>query len=450
MPFRPIKRGESILKRFLPRTLFARGLLIVVTPLVLLQLVTAYVFYDRHWETISWRLSSALAGDIGVLVEFIERSSNPDLDAANLAFVTDMAHRDMDLTLSWRPHIAIARPVPEPGDSQIEQTLARALDERVQRPYILEAHAFAKKVRIHVELPNGILDVAVPSKRLYSTTTHIFLLWMVGTSLVLFVVATLFLRNQVRPIRRLAQAADSFGKGQDVPDFKLEGATEVRLAAAAFKLMRSRIERQMTQRTEMLAGVSHDLGTVLTRMKLELAMLGDSPELSALKSDVVDMEKMVEGYLAFARGESAEAPEQVDLSALIDEVAKGFRRNRTNLSVDVDRGIVVPLRPAAFKRCLMNVLSNATRHARNVWVGAKVNGHSVEIKVDDDGPGIPADQREAVFKPFFRLDPSRNLETGGTGLGLTIARDIIHRHGGDIVLADSPHGGLNVTLRLPL
>lgn len=441
-----IKQGESAIKRFLPRTLLVRALLIVVIPLILLQLVTAYIFYDRHWDTISRRLSDAMAGEIASYIEMFER--NPDRESQ--IFLTEMAYRDLGLAFAWRPDASLPHPPPAPGSSQTEQTLARALDDVVRRPYAIDYNPFRKKVRISIELASGVLDVTASSERLYSTTTYIFLLWMVGTSLILFGVATLFMRNQVRPIRRLAEAADKFGKGQDVPDFKLGGAAEVRLAATAFMIMRQRIERQIAQRTEMLAGVSHDLGTVLTRMKLQLAMLGNNPEVAALKTDVVDMEKMVEAYLAFARGESAEAPEETDLSALIEEVAGGFRHDGTRLDLDVAKGLVVPLRPAAFKRCLMNVLSNAARHADHVWVSAGRHDSTIEVQVDDDGPGVPADQREAVFKPFFRLDPSRNLQTGGAGLGLTIARDVMRRHGGDIVLGESAKGGLNVTLRLPL
>jgi two-component system osmolarity sensor histidine kinase EnvZ len=443
-----IKQGESAIKRFLPRTLLVRALLIVVIPLVLLQLVTAYAFYDRHWDTISRRLSDALAGDIGAFIELFDRDADPE----SRAFLIDMAYRRLAIIAEWHPSAALPRPIPAPGDSLTEQTLAHALDAYVRRPYQIDFRPYADKVHIDVELPSGMLSFTTTSKRLYSTTTWIFLIWMVATSLILFAVATLFMRNQVRPIKRLAEAADRFGKGQDVPDFKLGGAAEVRLAAAAFRLMRARIERQITQRTEMLAGVSHDLGTVLTRMKLELAMIKDGgPELAALKTDVTDMEKMVEAYLAFARGESAEeVPEETDVAALVEEVANGFRHDGTAVDLDVGRDLTVALRPASFKRCLMNVLANATRHARHVWVSAERRGHAVEIRIDDNGPGIPPDQREAVFKAFFRLDPSRNLETGGAGLGLTIARDVMRRHGGDIVLGDSPRGGLNVTLRLPV
>jgi len=441
-----LKKGESLLKRFLPRSLLPRALLIVIVPLILLQVVTAYMFYDRHWDTISRRLATALAGDIGIIADLFEQHPSEGMRA----YLFRIAQRDMGLTLTWSPGGALKRPLDEPDSDATVQALADALDERVRRPYLIDYRPSVKNLHIVIELPYGLLSVNTTSKRLYSTTTYIFLLWMVGTSLVLFAVATLFMRNQVRPIRRLADAADGFGKGLDVPDFKPEGATEVRLAAAAFKDMRDRIERQMTQRTEMLAGVSHDLGTVLTRIKLQLALLPESPELAALKTDVRDMEQMVEAYLAFARGESAEAPEETNLSALVEEVADGFRRNGKSVSLNVAGGLVVPLRRAAFKRCLMNLLSNAARHAGNVWVAAGERDHGIEILIDDDGPGIPPEQREAVFKPFFRIDPARNLATGGAGLGLTIARDVMRRHGGDIALNDSAHGGLNVTLRLPL
>lgn len=441
-----IKKSESVLKRFLPRSLLPRALLIIIVPLILLQVVTAYMFYERHWDTISRRLATSLAGDIAVVAELLERE--PSAEDHEALFL--MAQQNMELTLTWSPGAVLPRPVEAPSQDDTVQTLARAMNERVRRPYLIDYRPSVKNVHVVVELTGGLLSLDTTSKRLYSTTTYIFLLWMVGTSLVLFALATLFMRNQVRPIRRLAEAADRFGKGLDVPDFKPEGATEVRLAAAAFKQMRDRIDRQLSQRTAMLAGVSHDLGTVLTRMKLQLAMVPESPELAALKTDVRDMEQMVEAYLAFARGESAEPPEETDLSALVEEVADGFRRNGRQVSLDVARGLKVPLRQAAFKRCLMNLLANATRHAPNVWVAAGKRGHSIEILIDDDGPGIPADQREAVFRPFFRLDPARNLETAGAGLGLTIARDVMRRHGGDILLNESRHGGLNVTLRLPL
>ena len=436
----------AILKRLLPRTLLGRSLLIIVTPLILLQVVATYVFYDRVWETISWRLSTALAGEIGTIIDSLERFPG-DKGRRELS---SMVYRKLGLRIVLRPGAVLADAPQSPGGSLLERSLARALEDRVGRPFRITPRPEQKEVEIEIQLAGAVLEVRTHTKRLFTSTTYVFVLWMVGTSLILFALATVFMRNQVKPIRRLAEAADSFGKGHDVPAFKPEGAVEVRLAAAAFKLMRARIERQISQRTEMLAGVSHDLGTVLTRLKLELAMLGDDPQVEALRADVAEMAKMVAGYLAFARGESTEAVEETDLSGLIEEVASGFRRDGADLALEVEGGMTVPLRQAAFRRCLTNLISNAVRHAEHVWLRAGRRREYIEVVVDDDGPGIAAEQRETVFKPFFRLDPSRNLETGGIGLGLTIARDAMRRHGGDIALSDSPKGGLRVALRLPL
>jgi two-component system osmolarity sensor histidine kinase EnvZ len=305
-------------------------------------------------------------------------------------------------------------------------------------------------VRIKVQLQDGVLDVLVSRERLFSSTTYIFVMWMVGTAMVLFAVATVFMRNQVRPIRRLAIAVDRFGKGRDVPDFKPEGSTEIRLAAQAFNRMRERILRSISQRTDMLAGVSHDLRTPLTRMKLQLAMLGDGEEIADLKADVAEMEKLVDEYLAFARGESTEEVIPADLADLIDDVVSGARRNGGSITLDAGPDLTVAVRPNAFKRCLTNVVANAQRHGERVDVHAARRRDAIEIVVDDDGPGIPADEREEVFKPFYRREGSRNIETGGTGLGLTIARDIMRGHGGDITLEEAPQGGVRARLTLPV
>lgn len=302
-------------------------------------------------------------------------------------------------------------------------------------------------------MADGVLSVMSPERRLFTPTSYIFILWMVGSAIVLFAVAILFMRNQIRPIKRLAIAADALGKGRDVSNFKMEGATEVRQAASAFLLMRERIQRQINQRTEMLAGVSHDLRTPLTRMKLALDMIEDpdlDPEVEELKADVAEMEEMIEGYLAFARGEGTEAVQPTDLTRLLNEVAAGARREGTEVTLTAPEGLSLPLRPNAVRRCIANLLVNAGRHAGTAWVKAERKDGVIEITVDDDGPGIPAYLRDDVFKPFFRVDSSRNLDTGGSGLGLTIARDVARSHGGDITLDDSPYGGLRAVIRLPI
>ena len=433
-------------KRFLPRTLFGRSLLIIVTPLILLQVVAAWIFYDRHWETITRRLAVGVSGEIALVIEHRRKYPQPE----NERWVFAAAGSNFQMRMTFQKGSILPNAPPLVGSGILDRLLFNALVERVRRPFHMDTGSRGRDVFIRVQLTDGVLDVLVPRERLFSSTTYIFVMWMVGTSMVLFAVATVFMRNQVRPIRRLAAAVDSFGKGREVPDFKPEGAAEVRSAAAAFEVMRERVQRAIGQRTEMLAGVSHDLRTPLTRMKLQLAMLADSKAIQELKYDVSEMEKMVEGYLGFARGENAEPVASTDLKALLDEVVTGARREGAAIDLDSESGITVDLRPNAFKRCVNNLVTNAMLHADHVAIRARRAADAIEITIDDDGPGIPEEEREAVFKPFYRLDGSRNPETGGTGLGLTIARDIMHGHGGDIILNDAPGGGLRALLKLPL
>jgi len=295
-----------------------------------------------------------------------------------------------------------------------------------------------------------VMRVFAPRRAAYVSNSHIFLAWMVGTSLVLITVAVLFLRNQIRPILRLADAAESVGKGREVPDFRPRGAREVRRAAVAFIEMKRRIERALEQRTAMLAGVSHDLRTILTRFKLELALIGDSPEVDAMKKDVDEMGRMLEAYLAFARGDSGEQSAPTDMGAFLDELKTDTERNGHKSSVNFHGHPIVTVRPAAFKRCLANLVSNAARHAPSISITGHRDHRWLTVTVDDDGPGIAPHLREEVFKPFLRLDDARNQDEGGTGLGLAIARDIARSHGGDITLSDSPLGGLRATVRVPI
>ena len=332
----------------------------------------------------------------------------------------------------------------------MENVLNRTLQETLRQPFRIDFETLKRHVIVQVQLSNSVLQLIVSRKRLFSSTTYVFVIWMVGTSLILFGVATIFMRNQVKPIRRLAVAADNFGKGRDVTQFKPEGAREVRQAASAFLAMRERISRQISQRTDMLAGVSHDLRTPLTRMKLQLAMIQKTDGVDELNSDVEEMEHMLEGYLTFARGEGTETPRPSNVSTILNEAVAQAHRKSEAVNLHTEGELIVPLRPQAFKRCMTNLIDNAIRYADHVTVRAGMRGKAIEITVDDDGPGIPEDQREEVFKSFYRIDNSRNSETGGVGLGLTIARDVIRSHGGDIILSDSPLSGLRARVRLPL
>ena len=436
-------RRDPWIKRVLPRTMFGRSLLIVVMPLILLQAIATWVFYDRHWAAVSWRLSAAVAGDIGLLVDTLKLADSP----AQTATLLGRAKAQTDLDFTIRRNVTLPPPSPATG-RLVEDQLTQAIQGRLNLPFhidLLDDGGAAVKV----QLSDGVLSVDVPRNRLYSSTTYIFVMWMLGSSLVLLVVATIFLRNQVKSLRRLAEAADSFGKGRPVPSFKVEGAVEIRRAAIAFMTMRDRLQRQIHQRTQMLAGVSHDLRTPLTRMKLALELLGNDPAVTELRSDVAEMEHMVHGYLDFARGEGTEASVETDISMLIEDLSADLRREGTPLTVVAPPEYVLPVRPNALRRCLANLIGNARRHGSHVWLTGIAVADGIDILIDDDGPGIPPANRARVFRPFVRLDSSRNPSTGGVGLGLTIARDVARSHGGDVRLETSPQGGLRARVHLP-
>lgn len=436
-----------LIKQMLPRTLFGRSILILVMPLILVQAVTTWVYYDRLLETVMRRMASGVAGEIAMVIDtqaLLPRKSDRSL------FLT-YANQTTELGFQILPGAQL------PDDSEEDYTsntfvskqLETALIERLTIPFHIDDYSSRRTILVSIQLPDEVLIVSVPVKRLFTSTAYIFLLWMVGTAVFTFFVATLFLRNQVRSLRRLAFAAEAFGKGRDVPSFKPEGAAEVRQAAAAFLKMRERLQRQITQRTEMLAGVSHDLRTPLTRMKLELELLGDHEDIEGLKSDVSEMQQMIEGYLSFARGEGNEQPAVCDLVSLLNDAMTTARRDGITIDLHAPHDLHIPVRRDALRRAIMNLLNNAGRYGGAVQITLIPGRQSVDIVIDDDGPGIPEDQREAVFRPFFRLESSRNMTTGGVGLGLTIARDILRSHGGDLTLGQSPKSGLRARLTLP-
>ena len=431
-----------MIKRFLPRGLLGRSLLIVLVPLVILQAVTFTIFYGGHLDFISRRLSFAIAGEIAQTIQLIDRY--PD----DQQYTLDNALRLFEVPMRLIPgaELEIHPRVNLPGP--MDDDLAAALEAKVRRPFTMDWTTDSRAVLIRVQLSRGVLEVEAPRKRLYPSTIYLFVLWVVGTALLLFGIAALFLRNQVRAIRRLAAAAEAFGLGRDRGPIKPEGATEVRQAATAFNRMQARIQRFLSQRTEMLAGVSHDLRTPLTRLRLALAILPKTPELASdiadMTADTAEMERMIAGYLAFARGEGAEQAQPVDLSALLEDVASAARRTGAAIELDSPVGLTVHLRPDAARRAVTNLVDNARRHANRVRLSVQPQGRNVCVVVDDDGPGIAPDRRESVFKPF---------ESGaddGTGLGLTIARDIARAHGGEIHLEQSPLGGLRARMRLPV
>ena len=439
---RPVLRA---FKRYLPKSFFGRSVLIIIMPLLLVQLVSAWIFYDRHWTTITRRLAAAVASEISLIIDLKNAADTP-LGAERMI---DSAH-GLGMTFIFRKGEVLRDVAPVSGGGILNATLANAMRSAVRRPFEIDTWSHDRLVRLKVQISDGVMEISVPRKRLFSSTTYIFIMWTVGTSIVLFGVAAVFMRNQVRPIQRLAAAVDSFGKGRTVPGFRASGATEIRLAAQAFERMQQRIQNAFTQRTEMLAGISHDLRTPLTRMKLQLELFDESEEVEALKADVREMEVMVDEYLAFARGEGGENVVEADIGEIVRMIAVSIDTGGGDIETSFDGDLRMLVRPNALRRCLTNLVENALTHARNIRISVRNRRTQIECVVEDDGDGIPADRREDVFKPFYRLDVSRNPETGGAGLGLSIARDIARGHGGDVTLDDSPMGGLRATVRIPL
>jgi two-component system osmolarity sensor histidine kinase EnvZ len=441
------KRTAAAIGNQLPKGLYARALIIIIAPMVLLQSVVAFVFLERHWATVTGRLSTATVQNIAMLID-VYRSYPQDTDNETLIRLAD---EDLGLRVKIVPHEELPEARSKPFFDLLDSTLSDEITRQIGRPFWIDTVGASNYVDIRVKLDDAVMHVLARRSQTYASNSQIFLWWMIGTSLVLLTVAILFLRNQIKPILRLADAAESFGKGRPVsPDFRPRGAREVRQAAQAFIEMRDRIERHVEQRTTMLAGVSHDLRTVLTRFKLQLAMFEDTPEMAAMRTDVDEMQAMLEDYMAFAKGDSGEDTVRADIGELLNEV-RNQAHGAKDLTIDVaGEPLVVPLKRHAFKRAVANLVNNAVRFADHVAVSASREDGSLIIEVEDNGPGIPEAEREHVFRPFYRLDHARNQDSGSTGLGLAIARDIARIHGGDIALSRSRLGGLKAVLKVPV
>jgi two-component system osmolarity sensor histidine kinase EnvZ len=440
------RRMARWLNGVMPKGLYARVLLIIILPMVILQSVVAFVFMERHWALVTQRLSAGVVQDIAALID-VYKNYPQDADRAKIKHI---AQERLGLVVDFLPLGDLPPPGPKPFFSLLDQTLSEEIRKQIGRPFWIDTVGRSSLVEIRIQLDKTVLRVFARRSAAYASNSQIFLIWMVGTSLILLGVAVIFLRNQIKPILRLADAAESFGKGREAPNFRPRGAREVRRAAAAFIEMKTRIERAIEQRTAMLAGVSHDLRTILTRFKLELALIEGSPEIEAMKRDVDEMARMLEAYLAFARGDLGEQSASTDMADFLDELKTDVERHGHDASVIFYGPPIVTVRPAAFKRCLSNLVSNAARFANSIAITGHRDHRWLTVTVDDDGPGIPPSMREDVFKPFLRLDDARNQDEGGTGLGLAIARDIARSHGGDIMLGDSPMGGLRATVRVPV
>ncbi len=437
---------QRLIKRSLPTSLFGRSLLIIVLPVALMQIAVTWIFFDAHWQTVTSRLSDGLAGEVAWAVESYQDDPSPQ----TMATIADRAEKSLNLSIALQPGRELPQGRRTNAFAVVDRAIDRALSQRLDAPYWFDTTRYPAYVDIRVKIDQGVIRILAPRDRAFATQGHIFVLWLAMATILLTAIAILFIRNQTRTIERLATAADAFGKGVDAPTFKPSGAREVRQAAQAFLAMKSRIQRHIDQRTALLASVSHDLRTPLTRLKLELALADPGPRTAEMKRDLAEMEHMIDEYLAFARGEGGESVETVHLKSLIDEVSEGAVRAGAQVRVDADPDLLAAVRPNALKRALSNLIMNAAAHGETVQVAAAPRASGgVEIVVDDDGPGIPQDRYEDAFKAFNRLDDSRNQNEKGVGLGLAIARDVARSHGGDILLDRSPLGGLRAIVRLP-
>lgn len=439
------KRIERYLRSVLPKSIFWRAFLIIILPIVVMQIAVAYFFFNAHWGRVTASLSDSVAADVAVAVSLFEQSPTVERTQA----LDALLRPDMELSVVLREGDDLPLAQRRAFFSNLDKTLRRSLTETLDRPFWFDTTRYPNHIDIRVDVEQGVLRFVAARERVFAPTGFVFIFWLITATVLLSMISIVFIRRQSDPIRELANAADGFGKGQDISDFKPRGASEVRMAGQAFLKMRQRIERHLEQRTFMLAGVSHDLRTPLTRLKLQLAMQDDTPDTRAARRDVDEMEAMLNGYLDFARGVGKEKPEDVPLSHFIESTLKG-----RNIEVQPFEDRVLNIRPVMLRRAFRNLIGNAMKYGKTCRVSTedtRQDGiHALLIHVDDDGPGIAVKDRKSVFKAFERLDGARNQNVEGIGLGLAIAQDIAQIHGGKVLLSDSPMGGLRATLRLPL
>ncbi len=430
-----------IYKKIIPSSLLGRSLIIVFAPILILVVLTTFIFYQTSWSIISKRLAQSVVADINVIVKLIDQNLKPEaIQIAKKDFKMDVIYKkDTDLNpLSFRPQRGI-----------LTRRLQQSLEE-LERPFFYDLSNLEKGAAIAIQLNNDLLIISVHKDRLYNESAFVFLLWMFFASLILLLLSYLFMKGQIRPLKRLAIIAETLGRGLDAPELKVSGSLEIRQTTNAFNQMRTRIKRFLKQRTDMLAGVSHDLRTPLTRMKLQLSLMKDDDAKKELEYDIKEMTAMLNSYVSFVRGETPETIENIQLNNLIKNICQNLDREKYEITETYSRKIDTSGRPLQIKRAIQNILDNARRYASKIQIDVSANNDECFISISDNGPGIPEKNYEDVFKPFFTLDPSRNKMKGESGLGMTIARDIIRSHGGDIKLSPSSIGGLKTVINLPI
>jgi len=430
--------------KVLPKTLFFRTMLLIIVPLIVVQIVSIVAYFNGSWAKVGKRLSDNVGANMSFIVALAQENPN------NFSKIKEIAQNVYELEVNYSKNDEKYKVL---NDARFNKIVTGFLEDSLKQRFPKAKTTLylsgKKELIVLIDTQDGLYQFKTLTKNIFNSSIFGFIAWMIGTSLLLFVVSSLFLRVQARSIKQLAEAAENFGKGVD-SSFKPYGSSEVRTAGVAFNKMRERIKRQMSERTQMLAGVSHDLKTPLTRMNLRLAMLPDTEDNAAFREDVVEMQQMLEGYLAFARGEGSEKSVEVDFNFLVSEIVGKFKMLGHNIEYEPNQVSPLKGRQQALKRAVTNIVSNACYYAKNVKIELQEKNNRLELFIEDDGPGIPEDKREEVFKAFYRLEESRNKQTGGVGLGLSITKDIIRSHGGTIKLSEGSLGGLKVEIKLPL
>ncbi len=430
-----------IYKKLIPTSLLGRSLIIIFVPLIFLVILTVLVFYQTSWDIISKRLTQSVVADINVVVKLIDQ---------NLKFkAMRIAKEDFKMKVSYKKNTDLNPLSFRPARGILSFRLRQALED-LNKPFFYDLSNLDQGAKIAIQLDQDLLIINVNKDRLYSESAFVFLLWMMFASLVLLVVAFFFMKGQIRPLKRLSIIAEAFGRGLDAPELKGSGALEIRQTTNAFNQMRKRIKRFLKQRTDMLAGVSHDLRTPLTRMKLQLSLMKDENAKKELENDINEMTAMLDSYVSFVRGEAPEPIDQIKINEFIEDICKNIKIKDQKITTNINSFVETSVRPLQLKRSIINVIENSLRYAKEIHVDVSNNNENCFIEISDDGDGIPEKNYEDVFKPFFTLDPSRNKLKGESGLGLTITRDIVRSHGGDIKLSKSDLGGLKTIINLPL
>ena len=434
---------NNIIKKILPKRLFYRSLIIVATPMILLQIIITIVFFDSLWIKANKGMTRSLVSEIHTLYDVYV---GPDMEQKQT--IIDLYNKNFDFVISFKKNESFPKTLEERWYSPMDRSLRRELKSTFGTRYWFDTTTYKEVVELRIKYQSGFLQIFFPKYKIAPSSVRIFALWITLPGLLLIMIAIVFLKNQTRPIVNLAKAAEKFGKGEFIREFRPSGAKEIRQAAYEFDKMRKRITIHLNQRSEMLSGISHDLRTPLTRLKLQLALLKQQDLAKKMRDDIEEMERMLNEYLEFAKYQKNEETETVSLNSIIKDITKKYENKKINFSIE--ENLEINVRPNSIKRCLVNLMDNGLSYGKKVEIFAKKTANNIIIFVDDDGPGIPEKEYQNVIKPFYRIDKSRGQNKSGVGLGLSIANDIIRSHGGNISLNKSPLQGLRVRISLPL